>query len=94
MPALVKTPFTLKSTCVSLKPKVARPGVPVGTSGGGRQAWIELVANALAPVPTAGESTKTGSSSVCPAACRIRTQNAVCVGVPVHCVAAAASGVG
>ena len=38
VPALVKMPFTLKSTCVSLKPKVARPGVPVGTSGGGRQA--------------------------------------------------------
>ena len=75
LPALVKMPFTLKSTCVSLKPKVARPGVPVGTSGGGRQAWIEVDANALAgPAPAAGESTKTGSSSVCPAACRIRTQ--------------------
>ena len=33
-------------------------------------------------------------SSVCPEACRIKTQNAVCAGVPVHCVAAAASGVG
>jgi hypothetical protein len=53
----VKTPFTLKSTCVSLNPKLARPGVPVGRSGGGRQAWIDAVANALAPVPAAGEST-------------------------------------
>ena len=42
----------------------------------------------------AGASTNTGSSSVWPAACRIRTQNAVCVAVPVHWVAAAASGVG
>ena len=55
-------------------------------------------ANALAEAPgaggAAGESTKTGSSSVCPAACRISTQNAVCVGVPVHCCAAAAIGTG
>jgi hypothetical protein len=35
---------------------------------------------------------KTGSSSVCPAAWRIRTQNAVCVAVPVHRVAASAIG--
>ena len=92
-PRLVKMLLTLKLTCVSLNPNVARPGVPGGTSGGGRQAWIDAVANAFAGGAVT-LSTKTGSSSVWPAACRIRTQKAVCAAVPVHTVAAAASGVG
>ena len=57
---------------------------------------MDAEANALVLAPPCGgaASTKTGSSSVWPAACRIRTQNALCVAVPVHTVAAAASGVG
>ena len=73
----------------SFAPKVARPGVPTGTSGGGRQttsfAWPAAVSGA------AVGTTYSGTSSVWPAALRWRSQVCVAVDAP-HCAAAAAFG--
>src|SRR2546423_5026191 len=70
----------------------ARPGVPAGTSGGGRQATICVDENAAAG-PVAA-STNTGSWSSWPAACSTRIQTAPCVAEPVHAVAALEIGTG
>ena len=35
-----KTPLIASSALYTFAPKVARPGVPTGTSGGGRQIWM------------------------------------------------------
>ncbi len=36
----LKTPLMVSSALYSLAPNVARPGVPTGMSGGGRQTWM------------------------------------------------------
>ena len=67
----------------------ARPGVPAGTSGGGRQTWIVLFARSESGTVSGTSSTNAGTWSVWPDAVRLRIQKAACVAVPVHCVASA-----
>src|SRR5438093_7774083 len=62
----------VKSASSSFAPNMARPGVPTGTSGGGRQTVI-LIAEQAVSAPLAW-STKSGTFSVWPAAWRFRTR--------------------
>src|SRR5207248_7132811 len=71
-----KTPLTLSAASSSPAPRAARPGVPAGRSGGGRQTVILAAANGASAASAAIGSTKIGTSSVCPAALRTMTQKA------------------
>src|SRR5207253_551507 len=66
----------------SFAPNAARPGVPWGTSGGGRQIW-SLNCPSACSVPAVA-TTNTGTSRVCPAAVRWRSHVAATVATP-HC---------
>ena len=89
----VKMPALNVSTAsTSLIPSGERPGVPAGTSSGGRQNVIFDVPSACsAPVVM---SKNAASSSALPAAVSLNTQYAVCVVVPVHDSASCDSGTG
>src|SRR5204863_2971760 len=79
----------LSVALTSLAPSDARPGVPTGTSGGGRQIVIVLFAIVESGIVSGTSSTNAGTWSVWPAAERFMIQYAPWVAVPVHTVAAA-----
>ena len=79
----VKMPALNVSTAsTSLMPSGERPGVPTGTSSGGRQNVIFDVPSACSA--PAVRSKNAASSSALPAAVSLNTQYAVWVVVPVH----------
>jgi hypothetical protein len=47
----LKTPLMASSALYTFAPNVARPGVPTGTSGGGRQIPMNAGLSAAKPVP-------------------------------------------
>ncbi len=73
----------------SFAPKVARPGVPTGTSGGGRHTTSFHDANAFSAV--VASTRNIGMSSVCPAAVRCRYHVWPGVTAPRHAVCCAAN---
>ena len=77
MPAL-----NVSTASTSLMPSGERPGVPAGTSSGGRQNVIFDVPSACSA--PAVRSKNAASSSALPAHVSLKTQYAVCVVVPVH----------
>src|SRR5947207_15314923 len=70
-------PLTVNVASSTWAPCTDRPGVPCGTSGGGRHVTI-LYAPSAVSVPEVG-FTYTGSAIVCPATERLRIQTAVFV---------------
>ena len=90
--AALNTSVMLRVALTSLAPSAARPGVPAGTSGGGRQNVIVLFAIDESGIVSGTSSTYAGTCRVCPAAARFSSQYAPCVAVPVHAVARVLSG--
>src|SRR4051794_16823476 len=78
--AALKTSVTLSVALTSLAPSAARPGVPAGTSGGGRQIVIVLFASAESVTVSGTSSTNAGTCRVWPDADRLRIQYAPCTG--------------
>ena len=72
--AALKTSVMLSVALTSFAPSDARPGVPAGTSGGGRQIVIVLFAIDESGIVSGTSSTNAGTCSVWPAAERFRTQ--------------------
>ena len=62
---LLKTPLIVSSALYTFAPNVARPGVPTGTSGGGRQIAMKAGPNCRLRL---GRARNVGTFKVCPAA--------------------------
>ena len=74
---VVRIPFTVNFASRTCAPWNARPGVPMGTSGGGRQIF-RLYAPSAVAAPDVG-FTYSGTASVCPATERLSIQTAAFV---------------
>ena len=74
---VLKIPFTVNFASSTWAPFAERPGVPIGTSGGGRQ-MLSLYAPSACSAPAVG-LTYSGRAIVWPATLRLRIQTAALV---------------